>query len=498
MTVRSKAYFEALLLNGYIPDQNDFADLVESYQNVGGSGVIMQTAFTTSNANITTTSTSMVDSGITVTLPNNLQSVTSSVRLRACINFTNSNVSNVNFTMYRGAVDLTPGGSNEMVTVSIPGANYGQSATVEWVDTPGTTTPATYHIYWSVSAGTGAISYTQGGYVGNTTFIAEELVTTVGGSTGVAYRPATLTYQQPNGTVGGTASSGGALYPLNTIQSDPDGIIGAFSGSLFTPIAGSYQIAAAADLYTVAASLIVLYNATTSTIIINGIDSYSNTATEMHCALLNGGFTANGTDQYQITYYVQNTAATYGLGAPEQNALSLSGPEIYGTVTLTPVGRSSSGSVLPPLSASIIDPALQTPIVGSGSYTVGRRFTTLGSLSCIGVQVYWAGAATTLDITLWNGSGSSIATGTIVTTGVGLFKGLFSAVTTLAAGQIYTASYVDTAGSPQFCYVNPSAMVQYVYSPPGIAHIAFFYAGGNAFPNTSPGGNSYLVDPLFA
>lgn len=160
----------------------------------------------------------------------------------------------------------------------------------------------------------------------------------------------------------------------------------------------------------------------------------------------------------------------------------------------------SASSSLPQFMECALDSALMSITVESGSYTLGHVFLSLAALTCTGVQVYWAGSATTLDIILWDNTGTNIANGTItVTSTPGMFRGYFGTPITLTSNARYIVSYCDTAGSPQYMGSLPTLMPPYSYSPPGYVSVTFLSATGtNNYPTTGSASNAWLLDPIFS
>lgn len=157
-------------------------------------------------------------------------------------------------------------------------------------------------------------------------------------------------------------------------------------------------------------------------------------------------------------------------------------------------GGGSSGQFL----SSVADSGAAA--LSAGNYTLGSKFMPLTAMSCKGIQLWWMGAATSLDITLWNHAEASIATGSLsVTSTPGLFTLLFGSPVVLTPGLFYTISYSDTAGSPQYASVANTLLPVNAFSPPGyLVATAVAVAGTNTFPSSpsTPGG--YLCDPLFS
>lgn len=499
MTVRSKAYFEALLLNGYIPDQTDFADLVESYQDIGGGGVVMQTAFVTNNSTLTTTSTTMVDSGISIVLANNLQSSASQVRIRATIQCSNTGVANDSFTLFRGATDLTPGGSDEMITISIPGANYGQNAVFEWIDTPGTITPATYHLYWKVSGSTGYINFTTTGYVGSTTIVAEELVSTVGSPK--AQTLATVTpWTQTTTTIDATTTppTKGTVTRDNLyyrqvgdsmeIKVDYLQSAGGSAGS------GTYLFTIPNGLTIDSSKVTIVTDAASPDAGIGA--GYSSDMTSFTHAL-----DVKAYDTNHLSVLVKD------VGALGSTVDSLGGEMAYSFVCTVPIVEwaTQSGTQFPFPGVSLVDIAtasgltLQTP----SNFTVGSIFTPLAALTITGIRLNFQQTGVSLICNIWDPTSTVVATVTVSITATGTQVAKFSipyTIPTSNIGATYTVSYYESSGTYTTVansYANTIGLNS--YSPPGIMwQSVAVYQTANAIPTITGGaGRVYPVEPFF-
>jgi hypothetical protein len=123
-----------------------------------------------------TTSTTYVASGMTITLNNPLQESGNKVRVRFLICVSASAVSTLSFTIKRGSTFITPAGSDNIVAVGVAAAQVQQNILVEIYDTPNTTTPQTYELWYKISTGTLYCNYVPTtGYASPTIMTIEEL-----------------------------------------------------------------------------------------------------------------------------------------------------------------------------------------------------------------------------------------------------------------------------------------------------------------------------------
>ena len=107
-----------------------------------------------------TTSGSYATTGVALALSNNLKDTGSKVRIQVTANvgFTDAN-SSVEFTINDGSADLTPSGVASMVALSTSendadSAQFLSSVIIDFITSPGATSPKTYTLFWRCSAGT--------------------------------------------------------------------------------------------------------------------------------------------------------------------------------------------------------------------------------------------------------------------------------------------------------------------------------------------------------
>lgn len=143
------------------------------------SGAVLQANSLYFTTQLSTTSTTLVDSGFSINLPNPLRNSSSKVRLRAVVQ-TGQNTANsfTIFTFYRnGTTDI-----NGLTTSIGMGASVCASTQspitvpVEFVDTPDTLTPV-YNMYWRASANNAYINRrgSSNSALPFTTFTLEEI-----------------------------------------------------------------------------------------------------------------------------------------------------------------------------------------------------------------------------------------------------------------------------------------------------------------------------------
>ncbi len=139
--------------------------------------VVLQNAYLNSTSSKTTTSASYVDSTLSATLANNLGNSANLVRIRVTLTVTASTAATVSFTLKRANTTfLTPGGADAMSAIAIAATDYSEQMVLEFYDTPGTVTPASYNLWWKTSTGTARInSLSISGYNTQTTITVEEV-----------------------------------------------------------------------------------------------------------------------------------------------------------------------------------------------------------------------------------------------------------------------------------------------------------------------------------
>lgn len=138
--------------------------------------------------------------------------------------------------------------------------------------------------------------------------------------------------QQTAGTQGGGFTSGSwQTHVLNTIASDVYGLISSLSGNRFTPIAGTYRFRARGCGHLVDSFRYRIQNIVSLAVIGQSDNGRASSgAGTMPWVELEGRFTANGTDSYELQGWCQTTRVTDGFGL----AFNVSLPEIYGRIVL--------------------------------------------------------------------------------------------------------------------------------------------------------------------
>lgn len=174
-----------------------------------------------------------------------------------------------------------------------------------------------------------AIALEAAGGAGN---IAVELIATVSAE---PLKVAVIADQKSAGTAGGTFTSGAwQTRDLNTEVSDANAIV-SISANQFTPIAGTYLIRVVVPAYAVDTHKARLYNATGTSVVLTGTSEAASSGNLVAAhGFINGVFTANGTDAYEIQHQCQSTRATSGFG----EAAGYSTVETYTTVELIKIG----------------------------------------------------------------------------------------------------------------------------------------------------------------
>lgn len=147
---------------------NNFLQLQNILSNVA------QTADVTTRS---TSSTTYVDSGVSVALPRALSSSTNKVLIRVTISSSCSNISTPRYTLFRGGVNITPSGRDCLGFAAIPQARYMTNVCFDFLDSPGAVAVQLYSIYWKADVGT-AFMGNNGvdlAYTAPTIMIAQEI-----------------------------------------------------------------------------------------------------------------------------------------------------------------------------------------------------------------------------------------------------------------------------------------------------------------------------------
>jgi hypothetical protein len=194
---------------------------------------------------------------------------------------------------------------------------------------------------------------------------------------------------------------------------------------------------------------------------------------------------------------------------------------VGGVATLTVPGG-SSGIGLAPLTKQIYRSPVSfmtssglAPTV-TGSASAGGQFQTCRSgLTVIGLQTFWAGAATTIKASLWEDAATRVASGTLVVAGPGWYYIPFTVPyicqwgVTTATDLVLAYSIWDTNGVSSTRLAGAKSIAAYplglvpnalgeVYGGPDLQWNSWsLYGIGDSIPVTDPAdGDAYPVEPV--
>ena len=124
---------------------------------ISGSGQIVKQVVqgTLGGSVVSTTSTSLVSTGLTATIT----PTSSTSKILVLVNLTNcySGV-NLPFTVYRNGTNIAPTGSGIYQSLALlwtQSGNIQANQNISYLDSPATSSAVTYTVYWAVSSGTG-------------------------------------------------------------------------------------------------------------------------------------------------------------------------------------------------------------------------------------------------------------------------------------------------------------------------------------------------------
>lgn len=141
---------------------------------------------------------------------------------------------------------------------------------------------------------------------------------------------AVITDSKPNGTAGGTFTSGAwRTRTLNTL-SDPMSIITSLASNEFTLPAGRYEIEAFAVGYLCGLNKIKLRNVTDNVDVVIGSNSFSNASSVQGISQLDGVFTIDSAKTFQLQHWCSVTRNTNGFGL----AVSAGVDEVYASIKI--------------------------------------------------------------------------------------------------------------------------------------------------------------------
>jgi hypothetical protein len=223
-----------------------------------------------------------------------------------------------------------------------------------------------------------------------------------------------------------------------------------------------------------------------------------------------GSFTAGGdltgTSSSQTVAKIKgNSVATQTLGSPEDGyVLTWSNADGYWNASKI----SSISATEKQVNWSLVDRSADLPLTltsNTGSFTTGVKFQVQNLLTIKGVRFrYNSTGSKTIKVSLWDSSGTRLASGTIsVTTGTAIYSALFDTpytVTTSTQEKTLTASIWQNDGSNyNYTTADSSQPVLPFMAGPYLTYQNFSnYQAGDAFPNTTAGVEKYnYIEPIF-
>lgn len=126
---------------------------------VQGEKIVRQTVSLVSTASVSWTTAGPSDTGISLTLPANLKSTSSKVRIRVELFMGANGEAGETFEIRRNTTSILTGGNNGHAGGFVAGVSTLSSVAFEFDDTPGSTIPATYRLYRTNVAGAATTRY---------------------------------------------------------------------------------------------------------------------------------------------------------------------------------------------------------------------------------------------------------------------------------------------------------------------------------------------------
>ena len=146
--------------------------------------------------------------------------------------------------------------------------------------------------------------------------------------------------------------------------------------------------------------------------------------------------------------------------------------------------------------------AVQAPVAGGGAYATGRQFYPGALLTAVGARFYWNGPSSTILCSLWNPSGTKVATGSVsVTSTPGIFEAIFGspyAFQPSDMGTSFIVSMSESTGTDHQNQASSTLIISGMPSAPGLVWGASFYSSGvDTFPVINTDGGGYIIEPVF-
>lgn len=138
-----------------------------------------------------------------------------------------------------------------------------------------------------------------------------------------------------SGTNGGTATAGAwTIIPMNTIVTDPSGIVVSLAANQFELVPGDYIVEGMQPFQATNRSRIRLQNITGATTLALGSNGFAAGSGSYAASTFEGSFTVAASQTLEFQYRVDTTKATDGLGV--QSGFGVT--EVYGQLQFQRIG----------------------------------------------------------------------------------------------------------------------------------------------------------------
>ena len=230
---------------------------------------------------------------------------------------------------------------------------------------------------------------------------------------------ATLSDQKPSGTDGGSVGTTSVWHTrtINTIDSDPNGLVLDLTNNAFTLASGAYQIRAVCPFHHSSETRTRLYDVTNAVVIGYGSSAFVGNNEEQQVTF-NLRVQPHKDNVYRVEFWATSNVSTTGLGIPSNNGTN----EVYSTVEIT---RLDTGMTKPQGGSGVQGP--QGPAGPAGP---------AGPPGPAG-----SGTVTSVSVVTANGVSGSVATPT-TTPAITLALGAITPTSVAASGAISAGATV--------------------------------------------------------
>lgn len=133
----------------------------------------------------------------------------------------------------------------------------------------------------------------------------------------------------------------------------------------------------------------------------------------------------------------------------------------------------------------------------NGDNSFGIKFQVSSASTATGAKIYWPGAATTIRVRLYSAAGASLATGTQVVTGSGLYTIDFNTPYSMLASTSYWVAGYDTNGIKYASVLTTEFVAVPFFASSTLLILDNAYAAGDVVPSSVINSQWSTITPVY-